>query len=323
MNTVEEQVEAFIAFKQGLGISMVSDIYTLRRLIRYAKEISHEGPITLELALSWAQNDKSAAGYAIKKYEMARRISEYSSVFDESTPRLPAGLLGKTNDRITPYIYTDEEVSLLMRAASKYYSQQDPLRPIAYEVLIGLLRATGMRPFEALCLEDRDFDQGNSLLMVRKAKNNKERMLPIDQSTCNALSFYQEMRDSLRTGSTCKNLIIANGDMPLGLSSFQIAFYELRCILLDRGEVWQRRPPRPYDLRHSFAVRTLLSWHESKADINALLPALATYMGHANVSETYWYLTGTPELMEVACSAFEGLAKAGDRSWQQASVSKA
>jgi integrase len=317
MSTVDEQVESFIAFKQGLGIQMISEASALRHLRRHAQSIGHSGPITLELALSWSRSGNDhALGYEIKRYELARRVTEYASVFDESVHRLPAGLLGKTSDRITPYIYTDEEISLLMKAASSFYSMQDPLRPIAYEALIGILRATGMRPFEALALEDGDFDKNRQLLLVRKAKNNKERLVPVEESTCRALISYQDKRDELRSAHSCKNLIVSDGDRALSLASFQHAFCEIRCVLLNRGEVWNRRPPRPYDLRHTYAVMRLLGWYREKEDINALLPVLATYMGHASISETYWYLTGTPELLEVACSAFEELVKAGDNAWQ-------
>jgi integrase len=316
MNTVDEHVEAYISFKQGMGVTMISEASALRQFRRYAESLGHEGPVTLELAVSWARSGTHAEGYEIKRYEMARRVSDYAAVFDDSIPRLPAGLLGKTSDRITPYIYTDEEVSLLMKAASASYSMQDPLRSIAYEAVIGILRTTGMRPFEALSLKDDDFDQDNRIIMIRKAKNNKERMIPIDKSASAALAAYQIRRDELRSGRTCKNLIISNGDRPLGISGFQDAFCEIRCILLNRGEVWTRRPPRPYDLRHTYAVKTLLRWHESGEDVNALLPVLATYMGHSTISETYWYLTGTSELMAVACSSFEELVKAGDGTWQ-------
>jgi len=315
MSIIDEQVESFISFKQGLGIQMISEACAMRQFKNYAESIGHSGSITVELAVSWAQSGNHAEGYGIKKYEMARRISEYAAVFDDSIPRLPAGLLGKTNNRITPYIYTDEEVSLLMRAASGFYSMQDPLRSLAYEAMIGILHSTGMRPFEALALEDNDFDRDNQILMIRKAKNNRERMIPVDSRTACALIAYLKKRDELRDSKTCKRLIVTQGDKPLGLSGFQTAFYELRCILLNRGEVWERRPPRPYDLRHTYAVQTLLRWYKEKEDINALLPVLATYMGHSSISETYWYLTGTPELMEVAVSAFENLAKAGEGSW--------
>jgi integrase len=323
MSIVDEQVESYIAFKQGLGIQMISEASALRHLKRYADSLGHTGYITLELVVSWARSGKNLhEGYEIRRYEMARRVSDYAAVFDDLVPRLPAGLLGKAHSRIDPYIYTDEEVSLLMKAASRSYSMQDPLRSVAFEVLIGILRTTGMRPFEALSLKDGDFDQENLVLMVRKAKNNKERMVPIDDSVAAALATYQERRDELRSKKVCDNLIITDGDKPLALHSFQNAFCELRCILLERGEVWERRPPRPYDLRHTFVVRTLLRWYEQKEDINVLLPVLATYIGHSSISETYWYLTGTPELMEVAVTAFEDLAKAGDSSWNT-TVSKA
>jgi integrase len=310
MNIVEEQVEAFIVFKQGLGVQMISEAATLRHLGRYAEAVGHEGPITTDLAISWARNgNHHAEGYEIKKYELARRVSEYSSVFDGSVPRLPAGILGKVDDRITPYIYTDEEVSLLMKAASALFSESDLLRPIAYEMTIGLMRSTGMRPSEVLSLKDEDFDSDNLLIVIRKAKNNKERLVPIDESVRRALVAYRAKREQLRNGKNCRSLIVSNGDKPLALHSFQDAFCEIRYVLLDRGEVWQRRPPRPYDLRHTYSVKTILAWYENGEDINALLPVLATYLGHTTISETYWYLTGAPELMEVACSAFESIAK--------------
>ena len=318
MSIISEQVESYISFKQGLGVQMISEASALRHFIRYAHEHGHRGYITVDLAVSWARSGTGhAEGWEVKRYESARRVTDYAAVFDDSVFRLPAGLLGKVNDRITPYIYTDEEVSLLMKAAAGFYSMQDPLRSYAYEAMIGILRTTGMRPFEALSLEDSDFDQDKQLLLIRKAKNNRERIVPIDKRTTDALIAYQAKRNEMRSSRNCKNLIITRGDKPLGLSSFQTAFYELRCILLDRGEVWERRPPRPYDLRHTYAVKTLLRWYRDKKDINALLPVLATYMGHSTISETYWYLTGAPELMEVAVASFENLVKAGDGVWDK------
>jgi len=250
MSIVDEQVESYISFKQGLGIQMISEACALRHLKSYAGSIGHTGYITIELAASWARSGDHAEGYEIRRYEMARRVSDYAAVFDDSVPRLPAGLLGKAHSRIDPYIYTDEEVSLLMRAAASFYSMQDPLRSLAFESMIGIMRTTGMRPFEALALEDGDFDQENQVLLVKKAKNNRERMVPVDARTADALAAYQERRDKLRSGTACKKLIVTNGDRPLGLQSFQDAFCELRCILLGRGEVWERRPPRPYDLSY-------------------------------------------------------------------------
>ena len=105
---------------------------------------------------------------------------------------------------------------------------------------------------------------------------------------------------------------MANGDRPIRLSNLEHSFCEIRCVLLDRGKVWDRRPPRIYDMRHTFAVNTILSWYESGEDVNAMLPVLATYMGHKRISDTYWYLTGTPELLQVAGDAFERFSKGSD-----------
>lgn len=305
MSTVSEQVEAYIAYKQGLGIAMRSEACTMRQLARYAAEVGHDGPVDVGLAVAWARSGgRHAEGYEIKRYEMARRIHEYSCALDGVPPSMPAGLLGKTGNRITPYIYTDEEVSLLMRGAEGLYTQYDRTKPLAFAALIGLIRSTGMRPGEAVALSDSDFDANSGTITVRRAKNGRERILSLDPSVVDAVRDYRRRRDSARSGTTCKNLFVIGGDSPATLGRFQHSFCEIRCILLRRGEVWHRRPPRPMDLRHTYAVRTILRWYERGEDVNALLPVLSVCMGHKSVTETYWYLTGTPELMAVAADAF-------------------
>ena len=120
-----------------------------------------------------------------------------------------------------------------------------------------------------------------------------------------ALSDYREARDAVRPNRECARLIVGEDGREVRIWTLDGIFGSLRMCLLDRGRVWERRPPRLYDLRHTMAVRTLLRWHEEGRDVNALLPVLCHYMGHESISETYWYLTGTPELMEVASRAFE------------------
>lgn len=305
MSRVSEQVEAYIAFKNGLGVEMVSAASAMRQFARFAESAGHEGPIDVDIAVAWARSGSNhAEGYEIKRYEMARRIDEYTSALAGVPPSLPPGLLGKCSNRITPYIYTDEEVSLLVYGASRMYVQEDGMKPLAYSTAIGLLRATGMRPKELLELEDRDFDADAATIHIRKGKNNRERVIPVDATTVEAIEEYRERRDHLRSGHSCSRLIVANGDRPVHLHNLEHSFCEIRCILLGRGEVWERRPPRIYDLRHSYCVRTILAWHEAGEDVNALLPALSAYMGHKKFADTYWYLTATPELLQVACDAF-------------------
>ncbi len=313
MSVVRDQVEAYIAYKNGLGVPMVSEASAMRRFARYADSVGHEGPITVEIAVEWARSGTNhAEGYEIKRYEMARRVHEYACALAGAAPTLPPGLIGKSCNRITPYIFADEEISLIMHAASRMYVQQDAMKPLAYAAVIGLLRATGMRPNEALSLDDSDFDPDAGTFLVRKGKNNRERIIPVEDSTVEAIMRYRERRDELRDGLQCRRLFVANGDKSIRLGNLEHSFCEIRCVLLNRGEIWERRPPRIYDLRHTFAVSKILSWHESDENVNAMLPVLATYMGHKNISETYWYLTGTPELLQVACDAFEQAAKGVD-----------
>lgn len=313
MSIVNDQVESYIAYKNGLGVPMVSEGSTMRQFARYADSVGHEGPITVDIAVEWARSGVNhAEGYEIKRYEMARRVHEYACALEGIPATLPPGLIGKSCNRITPYIFTDEEMSLLVHAASRLYVQQDPMKPLAYGTVIGLLRATGMRPNETLSLDDSDFDADKGTLRIRKGKNNRERLVPLDGTTVEALIRYRSRRDELRDGSDCPKLFVVNGDKGVRLANLEHSFCEIRCVLLGRGEVWERRPPRIYDIRHTYAVSTILSWHESGEDVNAMLPVLATYMGHKKISETYWYLTGTPELLQVACDAFERIAKGGD-----------
>jgi len=313
MSVVRDQVEAYIAYKNGLGVPMVSEASAMRQFVRYADSAGHEGPITVDIAVEWARSGTNhAEGYEIKRYEMARRVHEYACALAGAPSTLPPGLIGKSCNRITPYIFTDEEISLIMHAASKMYVQQDAMKPLAYAAVIGLLRATGMRPNEALSLDDSDFDPDNGTFLVRKGKNNRERIIPVEESTVEAVMPYRGRRDELRDGVECRKLFVVNGDKSIRLGNLEHAFCEIRCVLLNRGEIWERRPPRIYDMRHTFAVNKILSWHESGENVNAMLPVLATYMGHKNISETYWYLTGTPELLQVACDTFEQAVKGVD-----------
>lgn len=304
MNKVSEQVESFIAFKRGLGIKLKSGAAVLRQLAGYAASVGHEGPIDAELATEWARSGNHAPVYVASRYDFARQVADFSAVTDPSLPKLPPRLCGKVHHRVEPYIYTDEEVGILMRAAADIRFPADPSRAPACEFAIGFMRSTGIRPRELVALEDADYDSGSRCLTVRTSKSGAGRLLPLDDSVADALESYRGRRDAL-TGGAAQKLLARSGGLPMAVGMIEAAFVELRMTLLGRGETWgARRPPRLYDLRHTFAVAAIRRWHEEGADVNAMLPVLAAYMGHQTISETYWYLTGTPELMDIAGGAF-------------------
>jgi len=302
---VAGQVEAYVLFKRGLGVEIASDTATLGSLVRFAEAAGHEGPIDLDLAVAWATSGEGhKRTWEASRYELARRVADLARAMDPSMPELPRGLLGKVKERLTPYVLSDDDVSVLMSCAAAWYSN-DPLRPLMLSTSIGLIRACGLRPGEAIALEDSDLDLDSLTIAVRDSKFGRTRVLPIDDTVAAALSDWRERRDALRPDRSCTRLIVGEGGREVRIWTLDSTFEVLRMCLLGRGETWTRRPPRLYDLRHSYAVHTILGWHAQGLDVNSMIPVLCRYMGHESISETYWYLTGTPELMEVAASAFE------------------
>jgi integrase len=307
MVSIVEQVEALIDYKQGLGIGFQTQANALRQFARFAESICHEGPVDVEIACRWARSGTGhTRGYESVRYEEVRRLSDFCRAFDASLPKLPAGLLGKMGNRVEPYIYSDEDIALLMRAAGSL-SDIYPLRPLTHRFLIGLLRATGMRPSEALNLRDADIDEGGRTILVKDSKG-KSRLLPISESTMTAIVDFRAERDRIRPHKGCPNLLLSAYGDALSLTSADDMFQEYRHVLLGRGEVWNRRPPRLYDARHSYCCWTIIRWYETGRDVAALMPVLSNYMGHEHIGDTYWYLSNVPRLLSIACEAFRKMA---------------
>jgi integrase len=179
------------------------------------------------------------------------------------------------------------------------------LRGATYEALFGLIASAGLRVSEAVHLRDADVDLKSGMLIVRRTKFAKSRQVPLHPTAMDALkryhSFHREINEEtpffVNTGS-------GRCGCGLGLRQVRKVFIGLRDQLgwSNRGE---HDGPRIHDLRHTFVVRRVTLWHEHGQDVDQSMLALATYVGHANVTNTYWYLTGVPELMAVAAAKFE------------------
>ena len=181
-----------------------------------------------------------------------------------------------------------------------------PLRSARHATLIGLLAVTGMRPGEAVGLERRDVDLKCGVVQVRAGKQKKQREVPLHNSTINALGEYGRLRDvSFPDPATPAFFVSARGRR-MAREELNRTFTELiRRVGLDgRGA---RARPRPHDLRHAFAVRTLLDWHRSGEDIDRRMPLLSTWLGHVDPASTYWYLEAVPELLELISRRLEEL----------------
>jgi len=234
---------------------------------------------------------------------MVRRFAQYCSAADPRTEVPPQGLLPARYVRRPPYLYSEEEIRHLLQAARRLPSQLG-LHPQTYSTLFGLLAVTGMRLSETLALDRQDVDLPQALITIRCAKGHKARWVPIHCSTVGVLAQYTALRDRLVPAPTTPSFFLCERGTRLSQWAVRPTFVQVSRQIGLRGPT-ENRGPRLHDLRHAFALRTLLHWYRSGVDVERHLPELATYLGHVHVSDTYWYLSAVPELLQLALQRVE------------------
>ena len=173
-----------------------------------------------------------------------------------------------------------------------------------YQILISLLAISGIRIGEAIGLDDEDLDAGRELLVVRHAKYGKHRLVPPHPSAVCALARYAGFRRHAQPRPASPALFLSTAGTRLWHSNIGLTFARLA----GRAGITRRSAscrPRIHDVRHSFAVATVLGWYRDGADIPALMPRLSTYLGHTDPQHTFWYLSAAPELMALAGQRLE------------------
>ncbi len=301
MTALTDHVAAYLAIRRALGYQLVSDE---RLLIQFAGYLDARGDtrLTVDAALAWATSPPAASpGLSARRLSTVRRFALYLAAFEPGTQIPPTGLLSGHTSRSVPYIFTLTEVRALMNAARQLPA---PLLAASFATLIGLMAATGLRTGEALRLIDSDLDLQAGTLLVASSKFGKTRQVPLDATTVTALRRYTRRRDRLCPAPLSPNLLLSADGHRLGGDPVSETF---RALLTEVGIVVPagRRGPRLHDLRHTFAVTTLLDWHAAGVDVQRRLPVLSTYLGHLNPVNTYWYLEAVPELMAVVAERLE------------------
>jgi len=294
MTTLREALGDYLRIRRRLGFEMPQDGRLLEGFVEFLERAGAER-ITTELALAWARLPADAhPHYWRQRLGVARGFARHLATIDPASEVPSKDLLPATRPRIAPYIYTDAEIAALLAAA---HELRPRLRAARHLTLIGLLAVTGMRPGEALALDRRDFDLRHGVLHVRAGKQNKRREVPLHESTIGAVRDYARQRDArFPTPSTPAFFISARGRRMARGELNQTFTKLIREVGLEgRGA---RARPRPHDLRHAFAVRTLLDWQQAGEDIDRRMPLLSTYLGHVDPASTYWYLEAVPELLE-------------------------
>ena len=257
-----------------------------------------------KLALKWATEPTDAQRATWAERLMCIRVfARYCSAADPRTEVPPLGILPFHPQRATPYLYSEEEIRRLMEAA-RCLEPSGGLRGLTYHCLFGLLTVTGLRISEALALTREDVDLRNGLLTIRGAKFGKTRLVPLHPSACRALSHYAQQRDELLSPPRATNFLLCASGRPPEVSTVRRVFYQLSRQTGLRGPS-DRRGPRLQDFRHRCATEILLKWYQAGEDVERRLPVLSTFLGHGHISETFWYLSGSSELLEQAARRLE------------------
>lgn len=311
-NAMQSAVRLYLEERRQLGFAMKFSGGELMRFARFADARGHHGPLTLELQTDWAREHVRRTGpvTAARRIEVIRPFATYYRQFEPATEVPELAILGRGHRRLAPHIYTEQEICDLLYYAGRL-SPQGGLRPATYRTLFGLLAAVGLRISEALNLLVGDVDLQGATVTVRQTKFNKSRCLPIHQSVVRALLEYRQMRDRFVAHEANMPFFITPSGSRLPVRTVHGVFEQIR----DRLG-WHARGEHPYprihDLRHTAVVRRVQLWNEAGVSIDQAMFWLCTYLGHAKISDTYWYLTGVPELMSMVGAKFERFALCED-----------
>jgi integrase/recombinase XerD len=302
MNTLRQAVRDYLKMRRSLGFKLRE---TGKELIDFVSflEQHNAGYITQALALAWAQQPSQAQpAHWAHRLSSVRGFARYRSATDPRTQIPSPGLLPFQPKRARPYLYSEDEIRSLLRAALRmsYRFQCGKLRPWTFYCLFGLLSVTGLRLGEARNLELQDVDLKAGVLTIRGAKFGKSRLVPLHASTCAVLTDYLARRRRHWAGRTVSSyLFLSSWGNRVDGGEIHRTFYALSRQTGLRGPS-DSHGPRLHDLRHRFATNTLVQWYRSGQDPERRLPLLSAYLGHVHVADTQWYLEGSPELMREA-----------------------
>jgi integrase len=301
MSPLRQALVDYLMVRRALGYKLDRAGKLLIQFVAYLEGIGAE-TVTTERALAWAVLPASGkVSWWAHRLSVARGFAGYLHALNPASEVPPTDLLPNRPCRATPYLYSENDIAALLVAAG---SLRSPLRVATHETLIGLLAVTGLRVGEAIRLDrsDLDFDHGG--LTVRASKFGKSREVPLHPTTLDALHRYLCHRDRLHPHPATPAVFISTAGTRLLYCNVNWTFLKL----VRRAGLKVRSPscrPRLHDLRHTFAIRTLLDYYGDGGDVQARLPLLSTYLGHVDPAATYWYLSAAPELLGLAARRLE------------------
>lgn len=301
MSDLAGHVQDYLRLRRALGFKLTREGQVLPQLVAYL-EAAGAATITAELAIRWAQLPAGVQPVTWNhRLGAARGFATYLKTIDAATEIPPSDVFAGQGERPMPYLWSHDDIGRLLEAARHL---QPPLKAATYQALFGLLAVSGMRISEALALDRDDVALDDGVITVREGKFRRERLIPLHPSATAALEGYASCRDRLCPRPTTPGVFVSwRGGRRLGYSGVLNTFTQLT---VDLGLRTASGGPRIHDLRHSFAVRALVEWHRAGVDVEGRIAVLSDYLGHVNPAGTYWYLSASPELMELAAARLDG-----------------
>jgi len=308
MSTLRELLQDYLTMRRALGFKLRTEGIALLSFVAFMEQARAEF-ISTDLALAWAKQPTS-----VQPAQWARRLScvrcfaRYCSAIDPHTEIPPLGLLPFPHQRPSPYFFTDENIDRLLQDALQLPAK-DALANHTFYCLLGLLSVSGLRICEALGLTLNDVDLDEGILAIHSTKFGKSRLVPLHTTTVEVLTDYRERRERFLAGRQVPHWFVNSRGGRLGYDGVLRAFHRLTAALPSQPG---RARPRLHDLRHRFALVTVVHWYRDGQDVQRRLPVLSAFLGHVQVSDTYWYLSACPELLDAAKERLE-------RHWRQRS----
>ena len=302
-------VHDYVALKQSMGSRFRTEATVLKAFCKAVGDvvITDVEPQQLE---SYLAGTGPATRYWHRKYEVLNGFYRFAlgrghvihSPLPTTVPKRPQPFL--------PYIFSAEELRRLFKAAGELETPRMALQGSTLRTLLLLLYGAGLRIGEALALTLADVDLTTSLLTIRQSKFYKTRLVPIGpRLTAELTAYANERHRQDHSNDPASPFFVTRTGKIVSRGMAERAFVRLRDIAGISREDGARYQPRLHDLRHAMAVHRLVAWYREGADVQRLLPQLATYLGHVNLAATQRYLTMTPELLRQASRRFECYAK--------------
>jgi integrase len=298
-----ERLTSYVELRRNLGFKYQAQAKVLYAFDRYTHRHGHARALTEELVFGFTSEDPNAsADKRARRYQVVRHFADYLATFEPQTPALSPRLFRRPKAHPPAHIYTSDELARLLSEARRV-SRRHPLRGVTLHAMFGLAASTGLRRGEVVRLDRADVDLQTGVLCVRQTKFAKDRLVPAHPTTVEVLQRYAIVRDAHLGDNHCPAFFINMRGRRYAGHTFHLDFAEVsrRASLRDA----KGHRPRLHDLRHTFAVRRLATWYREGADVQAMLPVLATYMGHVRYSDTAYYLRAAAELLGLAAERFE------------------